>query len=333
MCWSIEVSLGSALFGWAACLFLKFRGGPRDDFYARYLVTFTGTQIVDIALWALHKRTEAYGDTYGGLQACPDLQLQFWRLPPSDHPQFTNFLISKLLLPMVVFSQHAMQLTYPSSCSNAPGQRKNMILWRIFPCFIMAFAFACTWLVPSPYDHSHTQGADNEKFITFNGTRTLHWGGDFTHHRMKEYLGFFMIPSTELMTLVIIQVAACMHSGLVAYDFCAVMPPRMALMHNLVLAGVVGTLAATEGTIQLGSKWCAYCLIYSVVYCLDPLWYPLLCAEDDKEESSAPATPSVLTTPTRLPKTPTSPSTPPDTGYRGTGRQLRYRGPRSSPGA
>ena len=30
----------------------------------------------------------------------------------------------------------------------------------------------------------------------------------------------------------------------------------------------------TEGSLALGSKWCTYCLIFSVAYLSDPLWGP-----------------------------------------------------------
>eukprot|EP00658_Telonema_sp_P-2_P030273 TRINITY_DN22891_c0_g1_i2.p1 TRINITY_DN22891_c0_g1~~TRINITY_DN22891_c0_g1_i2.p1 ORF type:complete len:335 (-),score=66.97 TRINITY_DN22891_c0_g1_i2:449-1453(-) len=283
---------------------LKYRKGPRDDWYARYLITFTFTQAVDILLWTLHRDTQPYPPTYGGLQSCPDLQLQFGKFPAADHPQAHNFYISKFVLPIVVFSQHAMQLTYPSSIN--ASNRSRMIAWRILPCAVMMFAFGCTWLVPSPYDHLHTQAADKAVYADLDGSRTLHWGGDFTHHRMAEYLCLDWIPgfkyspvcrehlpshlsenisdtSYAVFTWFVVQIFALLHSGIVALDFVRVMPSRMATVHLVVLAGVVGSLAYADSTIQLGSKWCTYCLVYSFVYCSDPLWYPVLCAADDKQ--------------------------------------------------
>lgn len=328
MCWSINVSLAGCVVGWATCVYLKIRQrSPRDDFYARYLVTFTFTQLVDIALWSLHATTGAYGETVGGLQACQGLQLQVGRFPAFDDPQFANFMISKFLLPLVVFSQHAMQCTYPSELCNAPGQRTTMILYRLIPISVMVLAFACTWLVPSPYLHSYAPAAGAAKFTAYDGTMTLHWGGDFTHTEMVKYLAAFGITwlpvSPEAITLAIIQVAAVAHSGLVAYDFTVVMPPKMALVHNIVLAGVVGTLAVTEGTIQLGSKWCTYCLIYSAVYILEPLWH----SEDGDAMTLSPAK---QVSPRYSPSPPQRETSMQDTGYRGTGTQLRARGPRSS---
>ena len=65
------------------------------------------------------------------------------------------------------------------------------------------------------------------------------------------------------------------HSGIVAAVFALLMPLRVGLVHIAVLAGVMGTLYVSENTLALGSKWCSYCLIYSVVYILDPYWAPL----------------------------------------------------------
>ena len=65
------------------------------------------------------------------------------------------------------------------------------------------------------------------------------------------------------------------HSGIVAVVFLALMPTRVALMHVAILGGVMFTLYTTENTLALGSKWCSYCLIYSIAYILDPYWAPL----------------------------------------------------------
>lgn len=53
------------------------------------------------------------------------------------------------------------------------------------------------------------------------------------------------------------------------------MPERSVLLaHLFTFGGVIGTLFFTEGTLALGSKWCTYCLIFSLVYATDPLWGP-----------------------------------------------------------
>jgi hypothetical protein len=64
------------------------------------------------------------------------------------------------------------------------------------------------------------------------------------------------------------------HSGIVAFVFLLLMPLRVALLHVAVLAFVMTLLYSTEGTLALGSKWCSYCLVYSIMYILDPYWAP-----------------------------------------------------------
>eukprot|EP00656_Telonema_subtile_P031977 TRINITY_DN35042_c0_g1_i1.p1 TRINITY_DN35042_c0_g1~~TRINITY_DN35042_c0_g1_i1.p1 ORF type:complete len:246 (-),score=35.94 TRINITY_DN35042_c0_g1_i1:26-763(-) len=235
MCWSTTVSAASALVGWGACAYLWNRNhSPRDQWYARYLLTFTFSQLVDIALWTLHE-----DPSLGPLQACKGFQLQSWSVPQE---QRTNFLISKIVLPLVVLSQHAAQCTFPSDQHNGPGQRNKLILLHLIPVGVMSFAFGCTALSEAKFPVPH---------------ETLHWGGDFSD-----------------WPWLLIQIGACLHSGIVAVVFWLVCPQRVALMHTVVLGCVIGTLAVTEGTIELGSKWCTYCLIFSVVYTLEPWWNP-----------------------------------------------------------
>jgi len=274
-------------------------------------------------LWWTHASIGPYGETVGGLQACQGYQFQFGRFPATDDPQFGNFMLSKFALPLVVFSQHAMQCTYPSSVKSGPGERKRYILLHVIPVAVMSMAFACTWLVPSPYDHSYTPDPKAPKFTAYDGTQTLHWGGDFTHQEMtKNYIGFD-IGAT--LTWLVIQYGACAHSGLVAYDFVILMPAsesNVGLVHNLVLACVVGTLFLTEGTMQLGSKWCTYCLIYSVVYILDPLWYRECITKPTAPAGTSRSKAVSIEDSVRIQS-----ETAADNGYRGTGSQLRYRGP------
>jgi len=245
MCWNLEVSAVSALFGWATCAFLWWRGGPRDAFYARYLVTFTFTQLIDMALWYQHESAVP-----GGIKACVAYQQQFGAAPEGD--QHVNFVLTKFVLPCVVFAQHAMQLSYPSRRWSGPGERTKLILWHLVPVLGMSFAFACStlwegqWPVAGP---------------------SLLWGGDFSAWPFS-----------------LIQAAALLHSGLVAFDFWLLMrdDTPMLLAHLLPLYAVIGTLAYTEGTIMLGSKWCTYCLLYCFVYIADPLWHG-----DDKKGGAA----------------------------------------------
>ena len=233
MCWNIQVSAASATFGLAVSFYLSQRGRPRDAFYARYLTTFTFTQMIDMVLWYHHDNVP------GGLQACVPFQQQFGSAP--EGAQYSNFVITKFLLPLVVFSQHAMQLTYPSK--RFQNQRMQLILAHTVPIVFMSFAFACTTLYPGNFPWP---------------AESLLWGGDF---------------STWPFSL--IQAAALLHSGLVAFDFWLLMRDdiRVLLAHLVPLYSVIATLALTEGTIMLGSKWCTYCLIYCFVYLSEPLWH------------------------------------------------------------
>ena len=143
---NIEVSAASAIFGWATCIFLLWRQrSARDTYYARYLLTFTFTQLVYIALWWLHEHR-----IDGGLQACVPFQTQFGWAPTdgASAEQLPNFILTKYVLPVVVFSQHATQCMYPSDRMNGPGERTKLILLHLIPVMGMSFAFACTYLVP-----------------------------------------------------------------------------------------------------------------------------------------------------------------------------------------
>ena len=227
MCWNITVSALSACVGWATIAYLLWRKkSQRDYWYARYLLTFTFTQLVDIVLWSLN-------DTDQGLQACTSYQLQFGAAP--EDGQASNFYVSKFLVPLVVFSQHALQCTYPSD--KYKDQRVQMILLHLIPVGVMSFAFACSRVTRANFPVAHD---------------TLFWGGDFTEWPYW-----------------LIQCGACMHSGIVALVMHILQPWKVAKVHNFVLACVVGTLLVTEGRMDLGSKWCTYCLVYSYVYVND----------------------------------------------------------------
>ena len=229
MCWNITISLVSASIAWMVCIYLLYRKySPRDAWYARYLFTFTLTQLTDIVLWSLNDSSE-----HNGLKACIPYQMQFGSAPPSD--QQVNFYVSKYIIPLIVFSQHAMQCTFPSKYYK--NKRKEMILLHLIPVAIMSFCFACTRITKSYFPVPHA---------------TLFWGGDFT---MWPYW--------------LIQFGACMHSGLVAFVMYLLLPKKVSNVHNFVLLCVVLTLLITEGRMDLGSKWCSYCLIYSFVYLND----------------------------------------------------------------
>ena len=99
MCWNITISLVSASIAWMVCIYLLYRKySPRDAWYARYLFTFTLTQLTDIVLWSLNDSSE-----HNGLKACIPYQMQFGSAPPSD--QQVNFYVSKYIIPLIVFSE------------------------------------------------------------------------------------------------------------------------------------------------------------------------------------------------------------------------------------
>ena len=200
---------------------------PRDRWYATYLVTFTFTQLIDIALWLQHAQVP------GGLRACAGLKEQLTRFPPDE--QWTQYVVSKFAIPLVVFSQHAMQLTYPSEVLK--NHRGKYILTHALPLVGMCFQFACSDIVMAKYPTAH---------------ETVRWGGH----------------SAETWQVLCV-------SGLVAFDFWLLIDEfSVMLVHVLALASVMSFLWATEGTLALGSKWCTYCLIYSFVYVSEPLWGP-----------------------------------------------------------
>jgi len=248
MCWNVQVSFASAIVGWITCVYLKLRQrSPRDDFYARYLLTFTFTQLVDMYLWSLHDNSP------GSITACKSYQMQFGRAPAVEGLA-GNFFVSKYVIPAVVFSQHCMQLSYPSNAYKS--QRYEIMGLHLVPCLIMSFCFACSTLTTAKFPSEHA---------------TMFWGGDFGD-----------------WPFMVIQMGATFHSGIVAYGFKLIgMRGRVLWAHLLPLAAVVTTLWVTEHRMDFGSKWCTYCLVYSAVYIAEPFWLPDSDAQDGKVEADA----------------------------------------------
>ena len=153
MCWTIEVSLGSAAVGWATCAYLWRRNrSPRDRWYACYLLTYTFTQLVDIALWTLHDATD------GGLRGCDEFKLQLTDGPSGEAR--TQYALSKYVVPLVTLSQFATMLQYPSE--RLREHRSKLVAFHALACLGMALQFACTDTVTSRWPTEHT---------------TLRWGG------------------------------------------------------------------------------------------------------------------------------------------------------------
>lgn len=136
---------------------------------------------------------------------------------------------------MVVFSQHCIQLQYPSE--NLKEYRNLMIAGHALPLVGMSFQFACSDIVTSYWPEAHD---------------TLRWGG-------------FSAETWHVLIVV----------AIVALDFYLTMPEASVRnMHIGTFFSVVSFLYITEGTLAVGSKWCTYCLIFSAVYCSEPLWGP-----------------------------------------------------------
>ena len=207
MCWTPEISLVSALLTWCICYYLYKRNINYDQWAAKYLFTFTFTQIVDIILWLEHKRVD--------LLTCSNI----------------NYGVSKFIIPLVVYSQYYIQCLYPS---NKLSKYRTLLQYlHLLPMFGMMYQFHCSTIMQS---------------LTGD---TLCWGNSIA----------------EMYQILIV-------SGLVGVVFAILMPTRVAIVHCVVLLFVMTTLYTTEGTLALGSKWCSYCLVYSIVYLADPYWAP-----------------------------------------------------------
>lgn len=185
-------------------------------FPAAYLFTFTLTQVVDVFLWLDEGKV--------GLSSCSD----------------TNLVISKYIIPMVVFSQHFVQCCFPSD--KLKDYRFPIAMAHLLPILGMMYQFQCSSLVPT------SQGM------------SICWGG----HIAETY-------------------QILIHTGIVAVVFLAMMPAVVAWTHVLTLAAVMTLLITTENTLALGSKWCSYCLVYSVVYLLAPYWAPRPAMKEKKK--------------------------------------------------
>ena len=185
-------------------------------FPAAYLFTFTLTQVVDVFLWLDEGKV--------GLSSCSD----------------TNLVISKYIIPMVVFSQHFVQCCFPSD--KLKDYRFPIAMAHLLPILGMMYQFQCSTLVPT------SQGM------------SICWGG----HIAETY-------------------QILIHTGIVAVVFLAMMPAVVAWTHVLTLAAVMTLLITTENTLALGSKWCSYCLVYSVVYLLAPYWAPRPAMKEKKK--------------------------------------------------
>ena len=92
-------------------------------YLAAYLFTFTLTQVVDVFLWLDEGKV--------GLATCSD----------------TNLVISKYIIPMVVFSQHFVQCCFPSE--KLQEYRFPLAMAHLLPILGMMYQFQCSTLVPT----------------------------------------------------------------------------------------------------------------------------------------------------------------------------------------
>jgi hypothetical protein len=128
MCWSPEVSALAAVGAWGVCAYLYYRNDNFDRWSAAYLFTFTLTQVVDVFLWLDEGKV--------GLSSCSD----------------TNFVISKYIIPMVVFTQHFVQCYFPSD--KLQDYRFPIAVAHLLPILGMMYQFQCSNLVETSHGMS-----------------------------------------------------------------------------------------------------------------------------------------------------------------------------------
>ncbi|GMI46191.1 hypothetical protein TrCOL_g1442 [Triparma columacea] len=164
-----------------------------------------------------------------------------------DDTQLPNLIITKYVLPIVVFTQYWQQLSYPSTIL-AQHRTKLKLLFGA-TSIGMFFQFGCTDIVTAKFPTPHD---------------TLRWGG---------------VENETSHVLIVVAITT-------AFYWLLMDGWRVRLAHTVTFWSVVTTLYVTEGTLALGSKWCTYCLIFSFVYLTDPLWnVPEKVEKAEKAES------------------------------------------------
>lgn len=221
---------------------------------ASYLVTYTFTQLVDIVLWLRHENH--------ALRSCPSMVETFNFPDQLDEPgQYTNYVVTKYVLPLVVFTQYWQQLSYPSEILKE--HRTKLKLLFLSTSIGMHYQFGCTDVVTATFPTNH---------------ETLRWGG---------------VENETSHVLIVVAITT--------FFYWLLMDSwRVRVAHTVTFWSVVGGLWFTEGTLALGSKCertmrserlyniinptntarytracftgCTYCLIFSFVYLTDPWW-------------------------------------------------------------
>jgi hypothetical protein len=145
MCWSVQVSLAAAVYGYAVSVYLYRRKySARDPWYAAFLATFTTTQLCDALLW-----TQQVGahDLNGPIACNP----------------FNRF-VSRWVIPPVVFFQPFVLSFYPSQAGR--GCVRNLYrLLSVLGSLVLTFVYGCTTL------YHGDPSTDHDKLPT------LLWGG------------------------------------------------------------------------------------------------------------------------------------------------------------
>ena len=91
---------------------------------------------------------------------------------------------------------------------------------------------------------------------------------DVIHARFPEPHSTLRWGGTRTPALPILLVAAATIANFfVVVDDCIVLAVLV-----VPFLCVITILWTTEGTLALGSKWCTYCLIYSILFLAAPLW-------------------------------------------------------------
>jgi len=121
MCWSLEVSLVAALWGYGVSLYLRHRKySIRDPWYALFLATFTSTQMLDAFFWYIKGENAD--------------------IPCTE----ANFRFSRYVVPPVVFFQPVTLVLFPSQ-----SWKKFRVLYFILTlvgCAVPMITLGCSTL-------------------------------------------------------------------------------------------------------------------------------------------------------------------------------------------
>lgn len=160
--------------------------------------------------------------------------------------------MSKYATPCVVIVQYAAQLAYPSPRNLC--LRKVLFVGYVAAGLVMCYTSGCTDVIRAHFPEPHS---------------TLRWGG----------------YSSPALPILLVSAATIANFFVVVDDWIV-----LAVLVVPFLC-VITILWATEGTLALGSKWCTYCLIYSILFLAAPWWDKRRWT--DPESRVAPSSPVV----------------------------------------